>query len=188
MPMTPRCQPSPPTTSTLCAPTAGSVSIAFLACATSSASSCWRRRFSSFSCCASAARLVAHRLAGGEQQPGRDVRRAHAPGGVDARRDHERDLVAVDRLAGEAGRVEQRAQPDGVRPEAERRQAEPRDHAVLADQRDDVGQRADGGDLDERRQPLAPCRRGRTAPAPASARRRRRPGACPDRCSRAASG
>ena len=29
MPMTPRCQPSPPTTRTLWAPTAGSVSIAF---------------------------------------------------------------------------------------------------------------------------------------------------------------
>ena len=32
MPMTPRCQPSPPTTRTLCAPIAGSVSIAFFAC------------------------------------------------------------------------------------------------------------------------------------------------------------
>ena len=48
------------------------------------------------------ARFVGHRFVGGEQQPGRDVRAAHPAGGVDARRDHERDLVAVDCLAGEA--------------------------------------------------------------------------------------
>ena len=100
------------------------------------------------------ARFALHRVAGREQQPGRDVRRTHPPGGVDARRDHEGDLIAVDRLAGEPRRVEQRAQSDGVRTEAERRQPEPRDHPVLANQRDDVGQRADGGNLDERRQPL----------------------------------
>ena len=90
------------------------------------------------------------------------------------------DLVAVDRLAGQARGVEQRAQADRVRALAERREAEPRDDAVLADERHDVGERADGGDLDERRQPLALAGARRTAPARASARRRRRPGACRD--------
>ena len=188
MPITPRCHPSPPTTSTLCAPTAGSVSIAFRACATSSASSSCRRRFSSLSCCASAARFVAHRFVGREQQPRGDVGRAHAPRRVHARREDERHVVAVDRLAAQARGVEQRAQADGVRTRAERGEAEPRDHAVLADERDDVGQRADRRNLDEGRQPAFPCRRARTAPARASAPRRRRPGSCRDRCSRGAWG
>ena len=141
-------------------PTAGSVSIAFFACVTSSASSCWRRVFSSQSCCASARASSAIALVGSEQQPRGDVGRAHAPGGVDARREQEPDVIAVDRLAGEAGCVEQRAQADRVRPLRQRRQAVPRDHAVLADERHHVGERADGGDLDEGRQPLAfpgPC-------------------------------
>ena len=51
-----------------------------------------------------APRLVAHRFVARQQQPRGDVGRAHASGGVDARREHERDVVAVDRLAGEAGR------------------------------------------------------------------------------------
>ena len=100
------------------------------------------------------ARLLLERVVGREQQPGRDVRRAHAAGRVDARREHERDLIAVDGLAGQAAAVEQRAQADGVRSRAQRREAEPRDDAVLADQRHDVGERADRRDLDERRQPL----------------------------------
>ncbi len=49
-------------------------------------------------------RFVAHRLVARQQQPRRDVGRAHAAGGVDARREHERDVIAVDRLAGQAGR------------------------------------------------------------------------------------
>ena len=62
------------------------------------------------------ARFLAGRLVGGQQQPRGDVGRAHAPGGVDARREDEPDVVAVDGLAGEAGRFEQRAQADGVAP------------------------------------------------------------------------
>ena len=84
---------------------------------------CWRWRFSSFSCCASAARLVAMRFVGGEQQARRDVGRAHAAGGVDARREHEADVIAVDGLAGQAGGLEQRAQADRVRPLAQRLRA-----------------------------------------------------------------
>ncbi len=99
--------------------------------------------------------LLLERAVGGEEQPRRDVGRAHAAGGVDAGRQHERDLIAVDGLAGQPAAIEQRPQADGVWSPAERLEAEPCDHAVLADQRHDVGQRADRGDLDERRQPLA---------------------------------
>ena len=89
----------------------------------------------------------------GQQQPRRDVGRAHAAGGVDARRHHEADVIAVDGLAGQAGGLEQRAQADLVRALGQHLQAELGDDAVLADQRHDVGERADRGDLDERRQP-----------------------------------
>ena len=63
------------------------------------------------------------------------------------------DVIAVDRLAGQARDVEQRPQADLVR--ASRQQIEPElgDDAVLADERHDVGQRADRGDLDEAGQP-----------------------------------
>ncbi len=48
------------------------------------------------------ARFLGHLFVRREEQPRRDVRAAHPAGRVDARRDHERDLVAVDRLSGEA--------------------------------------------------------------------------------------
>ena len=64
-----------------------------------------------------------------------------------------RDVIAVDRLAGEARHVEQRAQADLVRPARQQIEPELGDDAVLADQRHDVGERADRGDLDEARQP-----------------------------------
>ena len=54
MPMTPRCQPSPATTSTVCAPTSGSVWTTFFAAARMPASSSWRLTFSPSSCRASA--------------------------------------------------------------------------------------------------------------------------------------
>ena len=155
MPITPRCQPSPPTTSTLCAPIAGigldrllrlGDQVGFLGLAL---------EVLLVQLLGEPARFVARRFVGREQQAGRDVGRAHAAGGVDARREDEPDVVAVDRLAGQPGGLEQRAQADGVPSLAQRLQAELRDHAVLADQRDDVGERADRGDLDERRQPLA---------------------------------
>ena len=56
-------------------------------------------------------------------------------------------------LPAEAGHVEQRPQPDLVRPARQHLEAELGDDAVLADQRHDVGEGADGGDLDERREP-----------------------------------
>ena len=98
-------------------------------------------------------RLVGHRLVGREQQPRGDVGRAHAPRRVDARRQQKRDVVAVDRLAGQPRDVEQRAQSDLVR--AARQHVEPdlRDDPVLTHEGDDIGQRTDGGDLDEAREP-----------------------------------
>ena len=89
-----------------------------------------------------------------EQQPSGDVRRAHPPGGVDARREHEPDVEPVERLPEQARRLEQGAQPDRVRAPREAFQTELGDDTVLADERDDVGHRADGGNLHERRQPL----------------------------------
>ena len=156
--MTPRCQPSPATTSTERAPTSGSVWTIFLAAARISASSSCRRTFSPSSCMRERAHLLAHRLVARQQQPRRDVGRAHAAGGVHARRDHEGDVIAVDRLAGQAGDVEQRAQADLVRAARQQIEAELRDHAVLADERHHVGERADRRDLDEARQPAVAAR------------------------------
>ena len=187
MPMTPRCQPSPATTSTERAPISGSVCTIFLAAATISASSSLPADVLAIELLRQRPRFVAHRFVARQQQPGRDVRRAHPAGGVHARRQHERDVIAVDGLAGQAGDVEQRAQADLVRPAGQQVEAELGDDAVLADERHDVGQRADRRDLDEPGQPAVARRCGGTAPAPASAPRRRRPGSCPDRCSRAAS-
>ena len=59
--------------------------------------------------------FVAQRFVARQQQARGDIGRAHAAGGVDARRQHERDVIAVDRLAGEARDVEQRSQADLVR-------------------------------------------------------------------------
>ena len=181
MPMTPRCQPSPATTRTERAPMSGSVWTIFFA----------GREDLGFLLLALDVLAVelqrerAHLLAPAPRRSASssrvgDVGRAHAAGGVDARRQHERDVIAVDRLAGQAADVEQRAQADLVRPARQQVEAELRDHAVLADERHDVGQRADGGDLDEARQPACRGRRAGRAPAPASARRRRRRGTCPD--------
>ena len=61
------------------------------------------------------ARFVDRRFVGREQQTHGDVRRAHPAGRVHTRRQDEADVVAVDRLAGQARRFEQRAQADGVR-------------------------------------------------------------------------
>ena len=68
-------------------------------------------------------RLVAHALVRRQQQPRRDVRCAHAAGGVDARRHHEADVIAVDVLARQARGLEQRAQADLVRPFGQHLQA-----------------------------------------------------------------
>ena len=71
-----------------------------------------------------------------------------------------RDVVAVDRLAGQAGRRRAaRAGRPCAAPCDSISRPELGDDAVLADERHDVGQRADGGDLDERRQPARLARR-----------------------------
>ena len=179
--MTPRCQPSPATTRTERAPTSGSVWTIFFAAARISASSSCRRTFSPSSCSASCAHLVGHRLVGGEQQPRGDVGRAHAAGGVDARRQHEARCDSCRSSCPSGPQTSSSARsPTLCGPSRQQVEPELRDHAVLADERHDVGQRADGGDLDEARQPALVLRRAGTAPAPASARRRRRPGTCPD--------
>jgi len=95
-------------------------------------------------------RLVPHRFVRCQQQPRGNIRRAHAPGGVDARRQHEADVITVDLLAGQAAHVEERAQPHAVRPPGQQAEAQFGDDAVLADERHHVGQCPDGGDLDER--------------------------------------
>ena len=156
--------------------------------ATSSASSCCRFRFSSFSCCASPRASCSSALSVARSRRVAISGRAHASGRVDARGEHEGDLVRVDGLAGEAAAIEQRAQADGVRPGAQRGQAEAGDDAVLPDQRHHVGERADRGDLHEGGQPLGAAGADAEGLHAASAPRRPRRGACPDSCSRGVSG
>ena len=62
---------------------------------------------------------------------------------------------------------EQRLQADRVRALRQPLETQLGDDAVLADQRHDVGDRADRGNLDERRQPLLAAGAARRAPAPA---------------------
>ena len=153
MPMTPRCQPSPATTSTERDANLriglddlarlGDDVLLFLPAS----------RVLGFQLLGQAARLVRHALVGGQQQSRRDVRRAHSSRSVDARREHEGDVVAVDLFAGQAGDVEQRAQAHLVRPLRQQLQPELGDDAIFADEGHDVGKCADRGDLDECRQP-----------------------------------
>ena len=101
-------------------------------------------------------RLRGHRLVGRQQQPRGDIRARHPAGRIHPRRDLKRHVAAVDGLAGQSRHLDQRAQADLVRPLRQQVEAELRDDAVLAHERDDVGQRPDGRDLDEgRQQPLA---------------------------------
>ena len=124
MPMTPRCQPSPATTMTVREPISRSVStdlprlrddlrLLLLAAEVLGVELLGERR--------ALRRAIAS--SDGQQQPGGDVRRAHAAGGVDARREHEADVIAVDLLAGQAADVEQRSQPDLVRTLRQHRRA-----------------------------------------------------------------
>src|SRR4029450_1977796 len=78
--------------------------------------------------------LVSHAIVRREEQPGSDVRRAHAAGSIDAWREDEADVVTVDFLPREAAYVEQRAQTDLVRSLREHREAELGDDAILASQ------------------------------------------------------
>ncbi len=100
--------------------------------------------------------LLQLRLVAGQEQARGEVGRAHAAGGVDARRDDEGHMEAVDDLVLQARRLEQRAQAHRVRPLREALEPELGDDAVLADQRHHVGHGADRGELQERRQPLLP--------------------------------
>ena len=110
MPMTPRCQPSPATTSTDRAPTSGSVCTIFFAARENLGFLFLPPDVLAIELQRELPHFFGQRLVVGEEQPRGDVRRAHAPGGVHARREHEADVVAVDRLAGQAGDIEQRAQ------------------------------------------------------------------------------
>ncbi len=185
MPMTPRCQPSPATTRTERAPTSGSVCTIFLAAARISGFFFLPAHILAVELLRQSARLVRHRFIVGQEQAGGKVGRAHPAGGVDARRHHEADVVAVDRLARQARHLEQRAQSDLVRAARQQIQADLRDDPVLAHERYDVGERPDGGELDEAGQPALARRCGGRAPGRASMPRRLRRGTCPDTCSRA---
>ena len=92
------------------------------------------------------------------------VRRTHAAGRVQPRRQHEADVKAVERLAAQARirRAALRARRRAGRATAPAR-PQLRDDAVLADERHDVGQRADRRDLDEVRQQLRPRPRARSS-------------------------
>ena len=61
------------------------------------------------------AHLLAEGLVGRQQEPRRNVRRAHPAGRVHTRSQHERHMETVDRLARQAGDVEQRTKADFVR-------------------------------------------------------------------------
>src|SRR3954465_9480659 len=108
-PMTPRCHPSPPTTRTVCAPPAGGgdgVRAGRRLSFDRFASLRDKLRFLQLPAqvfivqlLGEAARFVPHRLVGGQEQACRDVGRAHAASRVDPRSEHERDLIAVDRLS-----------------------------------------------------------------------------------------
>ena len=74
------------------------------------------------------ARLPGHRLVRSKQQSGGNVWRAHPSCRVDARREHEADVIAVDLLARQPAAVQQRAQADLVRPLRQHRQSELREH------------------------------------------------------------
>jgi hypothetical protein len=63
-------------------------------------------------------------------------------------------VIAVDGLAAEAARVDERPKTNLVRAAREQAEADLRDDPVLPDQRHHIGERADGGDLDESRKPL----------------------------------
>ncbi len=118
-----------------------------------SCSSSRRRVFSASSCCARAWASAASPSSEASSSRVAEIGAGHAAGGVDPRRHHEGDVIGVDGLAGQAGDVEQRPQADLVRAAGQHLESEFGDDPVLADQRHDVGQGADGGDLHERRQP-----------------------------------
>ena len=91
-----------------------------------------------------------------QQQPQSLLRVPHAAAGVDARREHECDLAAVDDAPGQAGDLDQRPQPDTLIL-VEALEAEARQHAILAHQRDHVGDRADRDHVEVAPGPFEPA-------------------------------
>ena len=51
--------------------------------------------------------VLRQRLVRGQEEPSSNIRTAHAPSGVDPRRELESDVIAVDLLTGQATHVEQ---------------------------------------------------------------------------------
>jgi len=87
-----------------------------------------------------------------QQQPHPLLGVAHAPGGIDARREHERHLAAGDVPAVQLGDLDQGRES---RPVAAVQAIEPeaRQHPVLAHQRHDIGDGAEGHRVEERGRP-----------------------------------
>ena len=97
--------------------------------------------------------LIGHALIRCQEQPRRNVGARHPAGRVDTRRNHERHVGAVDGLTRQPCGLEQRAESDPVGAVREHLQPELGNDAVFANQRDHVGKRSDGRDLDECREP-----------------------------------
>ena len=95
---------------------------------------------------------------GAAQQLERQRRVLETAGGVEPRRQTEADGAGVDAARLDAGDLHERRQP-GPRRAAQPPEADAGQHAVLADQRHDVGDGADGDHVGERRAgPAAPRR------------------------------
>ena len=164
MPITPGCQPSPPTT---IAGASGSKlacrSILAIAASRICASTSLRSAFSASSSCGQRQRLG--RIVGG-QQPRAQVGAADAAAGVDPRAQDEAGMEDAGRPLG-AGDVQQRLQA-GIAPGRHHLQALGGQRAVEADQLGHVADRAQRGQV----QPLAQVRLGPVAePARAAAPR-----------------
>ena len=87
-----------------------------------------------------------------EQQVERQIGRPHAPGGIQARGQHEADVKAVELRVQQTASLQKGLDAGRVRAGRQAAEAAVRDHAILADERHDVGQRADRSHLDEVRQ------------------------------------
>ena len=108
----------------------------------------WRSWLSSLRRSASGSAVSRSRAA---QQLERQRGVLEAAGGVEARRQAKADGAGVDAVGLDAGDLHQRGQP-GARRAAQAPQADAGQHAVLVDQRHDVGDGADGDHVGERPQ------------------------------------
>ena len=144
MPTTPSCQSADERTS---AGGGGSGTMAHAAAKMPASSSC-RSRLSSSSLSASGSAVVA---VGAAQQLERQRGVLEPAGGVEPRREAEPDHARVDGAGCDAGDLEERGQPR-PRSAAQAAEADADERAVLAGERDDVGDGADGDDVGERPQ------------------------------------